>query len=251
MLELKNISVVLGKNTKLERQIIKDLTLTVAPGEFVVIIGDNGAGKSTLFNAISGSIPLEAGAIYIDEMNVNSWPDYKRSSLVSKVLQDPRMATVDTMALEENLSFAYLRGHTRKLIPHKTKERLALFQEKVALLGMGLEERLEEPAFNLSGGQRQALSLIMAILGESKVLLLDEITAALDPKMANVIMKLTSKIVREYKRTTLMITHNMAHALQYGDRTILLQQGKIIKEFTAEQKKNLHPTDLAALFEKE
>lgn len=248
MLELKNISIILGKNTKLERPIIQDLTLTVASGEFVVIIGDNGAGKSTLFNAVSGNIPLESGSIYVDGINLSPWPAYKRPSLVSKVLQDPRIATIDTMTLEENLSFAYLRGHRRKLTPHKTKERLSLFQERVALLGMGLENRLEEPAFNLSGGQRQALSLIMAILADSKVLLLDEITAALDPKMANLVMELTSKIVQEYNRTTLMITHNMVHALQYGDRTILMQKGKIIREFHKEEKQALKPADLASIF---
>lgn len=249
MLEIKNISVMVGAGSKLERRLIKNFNLTVELGEFVVLIGGNGAGKTTLFNAISGGISLEAGSIWIEGTDISFWPNYKRASLIAKVLQDPRIATIETMTLEENLSFALLRGKNRGLKLYKNAEREKLFREKVALLGMNLEHRLDDLASNLSGGQRQALSLIMATLTESKILLLDEITAALDPKMANRVMQLTSSIVQEYKHTTLMITHNMSHALHYGDRTILMQEGEIIKEFSKEEKKKLTPTDLASMFE--
>ncbi len=163
-------------------------------------------------------------------------------------MQDPKIGTMEDMTIEENMSFAYFRGKSRTLIPHNSIKRRSLFKEKLAMLEMKLENRMDELVGNLSGGQRQALALIMAILSDSKVLLLDEITAALDPKMAESVIKLAARIVKEEQRTTLMITHNMDHAIQYGDRTLLLAQGQIIKEYNSDEKKNITPLTLATDF---
>ncbi len=249
MIQLDNICVALGQGTQLQKQIFKDLSLNVPTGEFVMIVGSNGAGKSTLFNILTGTLPLNSGAIKIGGTEITRWPTHKRAPLIAKVMQDPRLATLDHMTIEENLSFAYLRGQTRGLLPHRRSKRIAFFREKLALLNMGLENRLEETTAHLSGGQRQALSLIMAILCPSEVLLLDEITAALDTKTAERIMELTSHIVSQEKRTTLMITHNMHHALHYGDRTVILSGGKISQEYSAKEREKLTPTLLSELIE--
>ncbi|MBP6216980.1 MAG: ATP-binding cassette domain-containing protein [Oligoflexales bacterium] len=249
MLTIKNLQVKVNRASRLERTVIQDLSLHVKAGEFVQIIGNNGAGKSTLFHALSGHMPLAAGRIEIGGQDISAWPYFKRPALISRVLQDPGLAVMDQMSIEENLSFALLRGRCRTLRLHKTVSRLSFFKDRLEQLGMGLELRWDEPCSHLSGGQRQALSLVMATLIPSKLLLLDEITAALDPKMADLVMKLTAKIVEEQKQTTMMITHNMSHALHYGDRIILLGAGRIIKEYTAEEKAKLTPLDLAAVFE--
>lgn len=227
MLNLININVTIGRSSPLERRILDNLTLNLKPGEFALLIGGNGAGKSTLFNAISGITPIDSGSIILDKIDITNWPVGKRSSLIAKVLQDPRIATISSMTIEENLSFALKRGQRRGFAFHANKTRRAFFKEKLSHLEMGLENRLNEPAGNLSGGQRQALSLIMALMKDSKVLLLDEITAALDPHMAELIMELTARIIREEKRTTLLITHNMSHINQYGDRALRLENGQI------------------------
>jgi putative ABC transport system ATP-binding protein len=213
-----------------------------------MIIGGNGAGKTTLFNTIAGDIQPDSGSIMLNNKNITNWPSYKRAGVIARVLQDPNTAVINGMTIEENLSFAYKRGKNRGLRLFSNKKRLAYFREKLALLEMGLENRLLEATDNLSGGQRQALSLIMAIMANSEVLLLDEITAALDPKMADLIMQLTTRIVAEDKRTTIMITHNMAHALHYGDRTLLLDKGTIIREYSKQERTTLTPADLAAVF---
>ncbi|MBS0186088.1 MAG: ATP-binding cassette domain-containing protein [Proteobacteria bacterium] len=248
MLELKNIFVTIGKDSALEQHVLKDLNLRISKGEFVVIIGGNGAGKSTLFNTISGEVLPTKGSIFLKNININRWPNYKRSSLISQVPQDPRIATMDAMTLEENLSFAYMRGQKRTLLPQKTSQRLNFFHQKLSSLNINLENRLHEMASNLSGGERQILSLIMATLHPSEILLLDEITAALDPKMADLVMNLTQKIVHDSEQTTLMITHNMDHALKFGDRTLLLKNGKIEHEFSRKEKQSLTPADLSKLF---
>lgn len=230
MLNLTDISVTMGRGTPLERRVLNNLNLNLEPGEFVILIGGNGAGKSTLFNAIAGITPIDSGSIILDKTNITSWPTDKRASLIAKVLQDPRIATIGSMTIEENLSFALKRGQCRGFAFHANRDRRTLFKEKLAHLGMGLENRLNELTGNLSGGQRQALSLIMALMSESKLLLLDEITAALDPNMAELIMELTARIVREEKRTTLMITHNTSHMNQYGNRTLRLEDGRIVRD---------------------
>ena len=227
MLCLKNINVTMGRSSPLERQVLRNLNFTLKTGEFVILIGGNGAGKSTLLNVISGITPLDSGQIILDEVDITNWGTNKRSSLITKVLQDPRIATISHMTIEENLSFALKRGQYRGFSCHSTKVRRALFREKLAQLGMGLENRLNELTKNLSGGQRQSLSLMMALMNDSKILLLDEITAALDPRMAELMMNLTNRIIEEEKRSTLMITHNVSHMNQYGHRTLRLEEGQI------------------------
>jgi putative tryptophan/tyrosine transport system ATP-binding protein len=245
MLELRNVSVTFGKNTKLERKILHDINLTLAPAEFVMIIGSNGAGKSTLFSAIFGNIPIDEGTIIVDGQDVTHLEIPKRAQLIAKVLQDPKSATIDDMTIEENLRLALLRGKSPSL---KLSRPSAMFKKALLPLNLGLENRLQEFVGNLSGGQRQALSLVMATIADFKLLLLDEITSALDPKMGDLVMDLTEKVVSNHQKTTLMITHNMSHALHYGTRTLLLHQGRIIKDFSGPSRKLLKPADLAQVF---
>lgn len=249
MLALKNISVKFNCGSPVEREVIKNLNLNVAAGEFVTIIGGNGAGKSTLFNIISGEHIADNGSVHIANQDYTRWPSYKRAVDIAKVIQDPKAATIAEMTIEENMAAALLRAGRRKLLPCINKQRQILFQEKLNVLNIGLEHRLKDLTGTLSGGQRQALSLVMATLASAKLLLLDEHTAALDPKMADKVMEMTETIVRQSQLTTLMITHNMSHALKYGDRTILLHDGKILKELSREEKALLKPCDLAAIFD--
>lgn len=245
MLALENIDVTLGKGTNLERVILKNLGLSVSSGDFITIIGRNGAGKSTLFRVISGDLNPDKGKVIIDKKDVTSLSRVKRSAFIAKVFQDPKQGTIDNMTIFENMAFALKRGLTRPLLPFNRKHRKEIFQEKLSLLKMGLEKRLNDLVSNLSGGQRQGLSLIMAILQGSSLLLLDEITAALDPKTADNVMKLTNDIVHTENRTTIMITHNMQHALTYGNRTLLLRNGHFMNEVSASEKKLLTAEALA------
>lgn len=233
----------------MERQLLSDLNLTLKKGEFITLIGGNGAGKSTLFNVIAGFMQPDSGRIIVDQLDITNKPSYERAKDVSKVMQDPKMGTIEQMTIEENMSFAYLRGKSRGLFPHQSGKRRRFFAEKLAMLEMGLENRLDEYVENLSGGQRQALSLIMSILCDCKILLLDEITAALDPKTADQVMRIAARVITEEHLTAMMITHNMHHALEYGERTVLLAQGKLIKEFSQKEKQSLNPQLLAAEFE--
>ena len=248
MLELKGINLTLGKNSKLERKILTNLSLKVKNGEFIVIIGGNGAGKSTLFNVISGFNRLDSGSIYIDSRDITDLSQTKRAKLVSKVIQDPKLGTMENLTIYENMAFAYRRGQTRSFKFFASEERRALFAKKLAMVNIGLEHRLDEKVCNLSGGQRQILSIVMAMLRESKILLLDEITAALDPASSQATMELTNFIIREQKLTSIMITHNMKHALAYGDRLLLLKNGSFIKEYDKKAKEEMNPLDLAAEF---
>jgi putative ABC transport system ATP-binding protein len=248
MLRLENINVILGKQSKLECHVLKNLSLEVAAGEFVVIIGGNGAGKSTLLNVISGEVKADTGTIVLDNATITAMPQTNRAAIIAKVMQDPRIGSVANMSIMENMAFALEHGKARNLFPFVTSARKQLFKEKLSLLGMGLENKLDELVANLSGGQRQALSLIMASLADAKILLLDEITAALDPKTANNVMKIADKIVAEEGRTCIMITHNMAQAIEYGDRTLLLSNGEVVKEFSSVTKSLLTPALLAAEF---
>ena len=249
MLQLKNIAVTLGRGTTLERKVLSGLNLAVPKGEFIVVIGGNGAGKSTMFEMISGFVKPQSGCIILDGEDVTSQPQTLRARSIARVLQDPRLGTMENMTIFENLAFALNRGKTRAFKLFSSNARRQLFAEKLFALDMGLENRLDEVTGNLSGGQRQALSLIMAILADSKVLLLDEITAALDPKTAKKVMKLANTIVRSEGKTCLMITHSMEQALEYGDRTLILKGGKFIKEYRNTEKKMLSPEQLAAAFE--
>lgn len=230
------------------KSVLKNLDLELQKGEFVVVIGANGAGKSTLLNTISGNLIPSKGRVILDGLDVTNTSAANRSISIAKVSQDPKVGTMTNMTIYENLAFAALRGKRRGLGFFNRSRNKKLFKSKLALLNMGLENRLNELVANLSGGQRQALSLIMALLSDSKVLLLDEITAALDPNTAENIMKIAAQIVRAEQLTTIMITHNMKHALEYGDRTLLLANGKFTKQFDQQYRKELTPSILAAEF---
>lgn len=248
MLTIKQARVSAQNPANPSKEILKNINLSLTEGEFVVVIGNNGAGKSTLLNLISGTMSPSSGSIIMDNTDVTGWPSYKRAQFVSKVLQSPSLATIGSLTVAENLAFALERGKRRNLLLANTQIRRDMFKKILREVNLGLETRLDDAVESLSGGQRQVLSLIMATLSKSQILLLDEHTAALDPKTAALTMSITNKIIKENKLTTLMITHNMADALAYGDRTIFIQNGMIIKELSTTEKKLLTPSDLAALF---
>ncbi len=249
MIELNNIHVIFNPGTLLENHVLKGINLTVQEGEFVTVIGGNGAGKSTLMNILSGDILANSGDVIIDQQKITKWPTVKRSKIVTRVFQDPMVGTFSDLTIEENLSIAYKRGQTRTLrfsLNTKLKEKL---KTAVAELKMGLENRLKDNVATLSGGQRQALSLIMATLQSSKVLLLDEHTAALDPKIAKNIMEVTNHIIHNHQLTTLMITHSMSQALAYGTRTIMMYHGEIVRDMKGKDRTALSPDDLIKYFD--
>lgn len=246
MLQLNNLNVTVGQNTPLALHVLKDFKLQVSAGEFVIIVGGNGCGKSTLLNTVAGHIRPDSGQIIIDNCDVTQQGTQQRVKSVSLVMQDPRLGTISNMTIAENLNLAYLRGSRRGLFLHNQKQRRDLFVQKLSMLNMGLEKRLDYLVGNLSGGQRQALSLIMAIVADYKILLMDEITAALDPGMAENVMGIAARIIAEDKRAAIMITHNMQHALRYGAKTLLMQDGKIVREYNYAAKNDLNPVSLAA-----
>jgi len=249
MIELKNINVIFNKGTQLENKVLKNINLNVTESEFVTIIGGNGAGKSTLMNVLSGDINPDKGQILIDQKNITQLSIEERSGMVARVFQDPMMGTFSGLSIEENMSIAYKRGHTRRL-KHSLNDQLRdKFCEALSELDMGLENRLKDEVSSLSGGQRQALSLIMTTLQDSKILLLDEQPAALDPKIAKVIMNITEKIIRKHHLTALMITHSMTQVLEYGDRTIMMYHGEIVRDIHGKKRNTLSPEDLIKYFD--
>ena len=249
MLEIRNIYKTFNPGTVNEKQALKNVSLTLADGDFVTVIGGNGAGKSTLLNAIAGVWPVDEGEIIIDGQNVTMLPEYKRAAFLGRVFQDPMNGTAATMGIEENLALALRRGQSRTLRKGiKPNEREA-YKQLLASLGLGLEERLTSKVGLLSGGQRQALTLLMATLRKPKLLLLDEHTAALDPKTAAKVLETTDMIVNRDKLTTLMITHNMKDAIAHGNRLIMMMEGDIILDICGEEKKQLTVEDLLHKFE--
>ena len=250
MLEIKNVSKTFNPGTINEKRALTDLSLSLNDGDFVTVIGGNGAGKSTLLNAVAGVWPVDSGSILIDGEDVTGMPEYKRAKYIGRVFQDPMMGTAPNMQIEENLALAYRRGRKRGLKWGVTNAEREIYREKLATLGLGLEDRLTAKVGLLSGGQRQALTLLMATLKRPKLLLLDEHTAALDPKTAAKVMELTDRIVREGQLTTLMITHNMRDAIQYGNRLIMLHDGHVILDIAGEEKKKLTVPDLLEQFTK-
>jgi putative ABC transport system ATP-binding protein len=224
------------------------IELEVPSGQFVSIIGSNGSGKSTLLNAVAGTFPLSSGAVALDDQDVGKLPEHVRSRFIGRVFQDPRAGTAPSMSIEENLAIALMRAQRSGLRRGVTRRRRARMREQLAPLRMGLEERLGAEVTKLSGGQRQALSLVMATVAEPRLLLLDEHTAALDPKVAATIMELTGAIVAEKRLTTLMVTHNMELALRWGDRLIMMHAGRIVLDLDAGQKRTLAVGDLIAKF---
>lgn len=248
MLKLENIGVSLGTGSNLEYKALNNLNLDVKTGEFIIIVGSNGAGKSTLLNVISGFIKTDFGKISILDQDITNTSQTYRAKFISKVVQDPKLGTIENMSIFENMAFALRRGQSRTLKPFRNVERTKMFQDKLSMANIGLENRLNEQVSNLSGGQRQILSIIMALLQDSKILLLDEITAALDPASSEVIIKFTNQIIREFQLTCIMITHNMTHAIEYGDRLIFLKGGTFIEEYNTTAKSNMTSADLTLEF---
>ncbi len=248
MLEVKNITKVFNAHTVNEKVALDGLSLTLNDGDFVTVIGGNGAGKSTMLNAIAGTYLVDDGKIIIDGDDITKLPEYKRAKFIGRVFQDPMVGTAGDMYIEENMALAKYRGTLRGLGWSLTRKDKEEFKEMLAMLDLGLEHRLSSKVGLLSGGQRQAITLLMASMQNPKLLLLDEHTAALDPKTAAKVLEITQKIVEENKLTTLMITHNMKDAIAIGNRLIMMNKGKIIYDISGEDKKKLEISDLMQLF---
>lgn len=249
MLKIEQVHKIFNPGTINEKQALANLCLHIRPGDFVTVIGGNGAGKSTMLNVTAGVFMVESGKISLDGIDITRMPEHARAKMLGRVFQDPMMGTAASMGIEENLAMAYRRGKTRGLSWGITKSEREQYVEKLATLGLGLENRLSSKVGLLSGGQRQALTLLMATLQKPKLLLLDEHTAALDPKTAANVLELTQKIVERDQLTTLMITHNMKDAIRIGNRLIMMHEGHIIYDVSGEEKKNLKKADLMAKFE--
>ena len=250
MLELKNIYKTFNAGTVNEKRALAGLNLTLNDGDFVTVIGGNGAGKSTMLNAVAGTWPVDAGQILIGGTDVTHLPEYKRAKFIGRVFQDPMMGTAPTMQIEENLALAARRGQSRGLRWGITKTERADYRELLRNLDLGLEDRLTSKVGLLSGGQRQALTLLMAALKRPKLLLLDEHTAALDPKTAAKVLELSDRIVEENHLTTMMVTHNMKDAIAHGNRLIMMYEGRIVIDVAGEEKKKLTVPQLLELFSK-
>lgn len=262
MLTISNVYKTFNKGTINEKKALNGINLTLQDGDFVTIIGGNGAGKSTMLNMIAGVYPIDAGKITIDdtistrdgeenriEINISRMPEHARAKYLGRVFQDPMKGTAAGMEIQENLALAYRRGQKRGLKWGISKEERAFYHEKLKILGLGLEERMTSKVGLLSGGQRQALTLLMATLKQPNLLMLDEHTAALDPKTAGTVLDITEKIIRENNLTALMVTHNMKDALRLGNRLIMMHEGRIIYDVAGEEKKKLQVSDLLKKFE--
>jgi putative tryptophan/tyrosine transport system ATP-binding protein len=238
MIELRNVSLLFGPGTVNENLAINDISLRVREGDFITIIGSNGAGKSTLFNLVAGTHAPSQGAILANDRDVTREPEYRRAQYIGRIFQNPLLGTASNMSLEDNMMITYRKGFKwlKRSLNQKMRE---LFQAELVQLKMGLEERMKENLSMFSGGQRQALTLLMMVLSRPDLILLDEHTAALDPKNAQIVLELTDKFIREYKLTAMMITHNMSHAIEYGNRLLMMDKGEIIFEASGEEKKAL------------
>ena len=248
MITLKDIRITFNAGTILENKALRNVSLTVPEGQFMTIIGSNGAGKSTLLGAVSGETQIAGGSVDIDGVDVTKWPVHKRAKLAARVFQNPLAGTCATLTIEENMALAYRRGKRRGYQFALSSKRRNLFKDRIAILGLGLEDRLGDSIGLLSGGQRQAVSLIMATLADSHLLLLDEHTAALDPRMAAFILKLTNTVVKEFSLTVMMVTHSMKDALASGNRTIMLHQGKVVLDVIGKERDKLDVPHLLEMF---
>ena len=249
MLDIKHISKTFNPGTINEKRALDGLSLHLKPGDFVTVIGGNGAGKSTMLNAVAGVWPVDDGRIILDGVDVTAMPEYRRAQYIGRVFQDPMMGTAANMQIEENLALAARRGKKRTLRWGVTKAEREEYHEKLKSFGLGLEDRMTAKVGLLSGGQRQALTLLMASLQKPKLLLLDEHTAALDPATAAKVLELSDRIVRENQLTAMMITHNMKDAIKYGNRLIMMYEGHVIYDVRGEEKVNLQVSDLLQRFE--
>ncbi|MBQ7688528.1 MAG: ABC transporter ATP-binding protein [Clostridia bacterium] len=248
-LDLLQITKTFNRGTVNEKRALENLSLSLNPGDFVTVIGGNGAGKSTMLNAIAGIWPLDSGSVLLSGKDVTALPEYKRAAYLGRVFQDPMLGTAAGMSILENLALAARRGKRRGLAWEIKKSEQARYQELLASLNLGLENRMTSKVGLLSGGQRQAVTLLMAIIQKPELLLLDEHTAALDPKTAATVLELTDKFVKEKNLTTLMVTHNMQNAIDYGNRLIMMNNGKIILDIYGEEKKKLTVETLLHKFE--
>ncbi|WP_392565992.1 ABC transporter ATP-binding protein [Utexia brackfieldae] len=249
MIKVEALQLTFNPGTPIENHVLRNLNLNIQEGEFVTVIGSNGAGKSSLLNVISGDLTADSGYVLINQRDVTRLPTWKRADMVARVFQDPMAGTCEKLTIEENLALAYSRGKIRTLKPALNSHVRTLFKDKLATLNLGLENRLNDMMGLLSGGQRQAISLLMSSLQPSKILLLDEHTAALDPKTAEFVLTLTNQIVTENHLTTMMVTHSMKQALEYGTRTIMLHQGQVVLDVSGEQRSKMGVTDLLNMFE--
>jgi putative ABC transport system ATP-binding protein len=249
MLELRNVYKTFNAGTPDEVRALRGLDLKIEPESFVVVIGTNGSGKSTTLNAVAGSFPVDAGKIELAGRNITSWPEHRRAKLIGRVFQDPLAGTSPALSIAENLALASRRGLHRGFGRAVSRRALTDFRDRVRPLGMGLEDRLDNPIGSLSGGQRQALTLLMATYRRPELLLLDEHTAALDPRSAEQVIRLTDQVVRRQHLTTMMVTHSMAHAASLGDRLVMVHQGRLIFDVSGAAKHRLRPNDLLEKFE--
>lgn len=249
MLDLKDVSITFHPGTVNERKALDHVSLHLDPGDFVCVLGSNGAGKSTLLNAVSGTLPIDEGSIILDGMDLSKKAEHIRSRYIGRLFQDPMKGTAPDMSIMENLGLAYSRGKRMSLSKAIRKKDHQYFFERLKALNLGLEERMTQPVGLLSGGQRQALTLLMSTIVTPKLLLLDEHTAALDPKTAAAVMDLTRRIIEEHSITTLMITHNLRQALEYGNKTIIMNEGRIVAMLEGEQKRNMSVQQLLELYD--
>jgi len=250
MIKLKNIEVVFNKNTQQEQTLFKKFNLEIERGEFVVVMGDNGAGKSTLINLISGGIIQESGEVILDGKDVSKQKEHIRAKDIARVFQDPKIGTCSNMTVRENLSIAYNKSKRNPFKKGVNRTNDKYFKEVLAEFGLGLENFLDKQTNDLSGGQRQTLSLIMAMMTNPKILLLDEHIAALDPETAKIVLKKTNKIVKEYNLTAIMITHSIPAAMKYGNRLIFMRNGKVMFDVKGEEKKTLTSEKIVSCFKK-
>lgn len=248
MLTLKQLDKTFGAGTASAHHALCGIDLTLQDGEFVTVIGSNGAGKSTLFGAVSGSFFVDRGRIVLDGEDITYLPEYKRAKRIARIFQDPMRGTAPDLTLEENVTLAYARAGGHLFAPALPRKKRAFFREQLARLDMGLEDRVKTRIGLLSGGQRQAVTLLMATINTPRVLLLDEHTAALDPKTADKVLQITEEIVARDNLTTMMVTHNMKHAIQYGNRLIMMDSGRVVVDIRGEEKKHLTVRDLLEKF---
>ena len=250
MLRLNDISKTFNPGTVNEKKALDHVSLHLEPGDFVTIVGSNGAGKSTLFNAIAGAFYVDEGSVILAGEDITFKPEYRRSREMGRLFQDPMRGTAPNMTIEENLALAYLRTakHQNAFFSRTSRGEKAMFRDQLALLGMGLEDRMKQPVGLLSGGQRQALTLLMSTMVPPKVLLLDEHTAALDPATAEKVLTITQEVVARNRITTLMVTHNMKNALELGNRTLMMDSGRIVLDVKGEQRRGMTVTDLLEQF---
>jgi putative ABC transport system ATP-binding protein len=250
MLRAQRLEMTFNPGTPIENRVLRGLDMTIPTGQFVTVIGSNGAGKSTFLNAVSGDLMVDSGRLEIDGRDVTRMPAAERAGLVARVFQDPMAGTCEALTIEENMALAWKRGQGRGFGFATTRALRERFREKLAILRLGLENRLGDRIGLLSGGQRQAVSLLMASLQPSRILLLDEHTAALDPKTAAFVLELTARIVEDAKLTAMMVTHSMRQALDYGSRTVMLHEGRVILDVSGPERRGMGVDDLLRMFEK-